>query len=198
MEATKARISFLTHSPELRNRIYELLLMPQENGNGGIPGCKDIFIGIHDPCGESCPRCMEGDTCRKCNYAMAKSSPYRKPHAITRASRQVRQEALSLYYGANTFVGWPDEEYANRGGQDSFCDAQRWLRMVGKANAVLIKDLQIRIVLFYLYSESHSSESRKEVLDVFKPEKYGLAAKAVRYLECCTEGKSVRVVGKLK
>lgn len=70
MEATKARISFMSLSPELRNRIYELALAP-ENGEA-------IYIGRHDGRG---PRCGDPDEdeelldCAICQYSLGVFSP---------------------------------------------------------------------------------------------------------------------------
>lgn len=46
MERTQTKISFLSSSAELRNRVYEFAVLPAENGDGGVKGSRAIYIGL--------------------------------------------------------------------------------------------------------------------------------------------------------
>ena len=47
MAQAKTLSSFMSLPPELRNRVYELALRPQNNGDGGIEGCRAIYVGLN-------------------------------------------------------------------------------------------------------------------------------------------------------
>lgn len=127
MEEAKSRISFMTLPPELRNRIYQLTLLPSK----GDSGCVDNTTAID---------------------LKTPNSTWTRQPALTKVSRQIRAESLPLYYGLNKFVVRISQtrSYRSTVKQCSFgkslssdCAAV-WLSRIGKANIDLIKDLEIR------------------------------------------------------
>ncbi|KAK4539323.1 hypothetical protein LTR36_000785 [Oleoguttula mirabilis] len=54
MQTSEDNISFMSLSAELRNRIYELVLIPQKDDEGGIDGTTDIYVGSHTTGGYQC------------------------------------------------------------------------------------------------------------------------------------------------
>ncbi|KAK5117197.1 hypothetical protein LTR85_008965 [Meristemomyces frigidus] len=114
MEATKAKVSFMSLSAELRNRIYELALIPQAKGDGGIDWRTAIYADTHTGTDFDCTierNRKRGEDCSHCWHDIRATSALSKPPALLRTSRQVRQEALPIYYGGNTFVAWRDSEH---------------------------------------------------------------------------------------
>lgn len=144
MADSKARIGFLTIPPELRNRIYELVLTqkdvilgPVEDGPMGI-----VTIG------------------RSLWYPPFESQG--QP-ALTKTCHTIRSESLAVYYGRNKFrcsapgsayAGLVEELQAGTGSATSTStlgdakflgDAPKWLQAIGKENTSLIKAFEVRI-----------------------------------------------------
>jgi len=147
IDASKSRCSFMSLSPELRNRIYALALRPQHDGEGGIPGTRAIRLTAAR--GDEDPEDFEGRTF----YTGA--PPWQPPlytawaqqPALTRISREVRRETLPVYYGANLFVivvegiielkrTAPVQTWKTHG-------AESWLHNVGASNIALLRNLEI-------------------------------------------------------
>ena len=136
MEAAKGRISFLTLSPELRNRIYELACCPLRDGEGGEAHSTAIRIEPRE------------------SYEL--SAPFATQPALTKVSRQIRQETLPIYYGTNEFNLYLDETYRPAKGPDGlptrgasyvryikFSTVDRWVKAMGDANAKPIKHISV-------------------------------------------------------
>ena len=87
------------------------------------------------------------------------SPPYRKltqwamPPAITQCSRQIRQETVPIYYGANQFITYSE---IIRGSHDSSLIAEighptamKWLKAIGPENTRFLQDIRVRFPSFY-------------------------------------------------
>ncbi|KAK5120899.1 hypothetical protein LTR85_005966 [Meristemomyces frigidus] len=133
MEASKARVSFMSLSPELRNRIYELVVKPRKIGDGGVDG--ERAICVQDACIEN-----YDDVGDDLDYGNL--TAWRKQPAITKVSRQVRAETLPMYYGGNLLVAYLDVSLDID--DNPLSTARHWLERIGKANAALIKHFEIR------------------------------------------------------
>ncbi|KAK3718034.1 hypothetical protein LTR37_005460 [Vermiconidia calcicola] len=133
----KSRISFLSLSAELRNRIYALVLSPEEEGEGGAPGSTAICVnGLRDECDE-----WDGYI-----YTFGEVTSWAKQPSLTRVSHRIRLESLPVYYGNNRFIvypaGWDEgDRYVRLG---PYPTAISWLKSIGKHNAALLNDIQIR------------------------------------------------------
>lgn len=101
MEATKARISFMSLSPELRNRVYDLTLIPESEGDGGVKGSMAIYIGAEHEGNANRVLSYQGPNQHESSFY---TTDWRKQPALTMVSRFVRQETLPIYYGANEFL----------------------------------------------------------------------------------------------
>ena len=82
-------------SAELRNRIYEFAVRPENDGDGGIDGCRAIFVSVN---------CVDAMHEREVSCGDYRCTEWMKQPAITKLSRQIRAESLSVYYGSNVFV----------------------------------------------------------------------------------------------
>lgn len=105
---------------ELRTQIFELLLVSAEP--------IDTFpnSGFH----------------RQANFSVGKctSSAKSKPPALTRVNRQLRQEALAVFYGCNTFELHTEEPWV--------LESRRWLTEIQDHNfAHLLKRVRIRVFM---------------------------------------------------
>lgn len=144
-------------SPELRNRIYDLALHPQEDGEGGVKGCRAICISVNKKLQSKDPE--SGDVLM-----------WTKQPALIKVCRQVRSETLPIYYGVihsharhevlqrsqNPVTGsqesedvWgPPIDPRALEGDDcrwafNFQGAERLLQRVGPANRALIEHVNI-------------------------------------------------------
>ncbi|KAK4613334.1 hypothetical protein CLAFUW4_08977 [Fulvia fulva] len=132
MAASKAHMSFMSLPPELRNNIYEIVLLH--------PGGLDIQ-----------PVTMvRGNRMRKFKPEV----PTSRVPDIARVPRQIRQEVLSLHYGLNTFSVHVDSRnikapHHSRGmpRESIAAKAHKWLQHIGPQSAALIRDLAIVIPL---------------------------------------------------
>jgi hypothetical protein len=157
MAATKARFSFFKLPPELRNRVYELVLGPPRRI------CVQMADGYYLREGEIEPE--YGGFGLVCVNHL-------RPPPITQVSRQVRAETTPIHYGQHTFVAYVDTEWhAIYDWEDSrevqetkwhtkdgrymdwlFEDPltvplHKWLKRIGTHQASLIKHLLIRLVM---------------------------------------------------
>lgn len=137
IEESKARTNFLSLSPELRNRIYELVLIPQDLDETGYErghrteNRAAIRLGYHY------------------NYsqgATASQNAWALQPALTKVCRLIRKETLSVYYGANEFVTEADDRKTHPPwvNEIRFPHALRWLRAIGPENRRLLRTLTIR------------------------------------------------------
>lgn len=166
MVATKARSSFFSLSAELRNRVYELALVPQKEGDGGIDNSTAICVGIRIGIDDTGPYF---DKCERCFNEWGKQSAVSKEPALLRTSRQVRQEALPVYYGVNKFVAWQD-----------WWDLPDFDIAIHKDNAKLVKHLEVHFRK--KWDRDLKDYSRKDCLKMMRSEYDGLAAEALRFI----------------
>lgn len=151
MAAAEARFSIFKLPPELRNRIYELVLGPPKHI---CVQRTDIFYTAND-----------GDT-YYAGYGNCYSE-YQRPPPITQVSRQIRAETTPIHYGQHTFVAyvdsdpfrWPDtpDEWTQwrsdrqykkwTRGDPTTGGVRDWLDRIGSHQASLIKHFLIRIPL---------------------------------------------------
>ena len=59
--------------------------------------------------------------------------------ALTRVCRQIRMEALPIFYSRNTFLEWAGNRYLH------FSDLMIWLRCIGSENRNLIQRIQVHL-----------------------------------------------------
>lgn len=142
MRCSKGRVGFLSLPAELRNRIYELVLITfdDENEEGGLLST-DITL--------RCP-------------ARVRSSLGCQP-SLSRTCRTIRAETLPIFYGCNEFrhsineapfallveklsagTGIGAISWTLRNGK-LLGNAGAWLRAIGRDNAALIKSLEFKI-----------------------------------------------------
>ena len=133
MKATKRRINFFSLPAELRNRIHRPLLTPVTEDEPRQTEMRVIFINTEDPVDEDDPRSLPDQP------------------ELTKTSRQVRQETLLIYYGANRFVTYTEYDgnvpALSDGYMLSHVAAIRWLRMIGSNNVRLLKHIRIRFLV---------------------------------------------------
>ena len=98
---------FIELPAELRNRIYEFAVI------------------------ESDPIDLIVCCCKHCPHMAIVVQP-----AVTRASRQLREESLPIFYGQNLFLGQAYEGYVP-------AKMIRWLRAIGAQNRSHIKNLYV-------------------------------------------------------
>lgn len=171
MEQSKAHMSFMSLSPELRNYIYELTAMPANAGDGGVNG--ELAICVQRGM-------VEVDEVGSKRYMLhGFDTDWMKQPAITRVSRQVRAEALPMYYGANTFVAYKGvhEKQTVLGDQ-----ARDWLARIGASHGAIIKHLEIR----QLKALEHMT-SPAETMAAFNPKAWHLAETSVGMYEECEQ-----------
>ena len=131
-EDAKSRISFLSLSPELRNQVYELALIPDGDGDGNVTGSKAIDVKSVRP-----------------NWCSSRPGWALQP-ALTKVSRQIRQETIPIYYGKNIFVTHCYIRDADPQGTEKWqfenSGFHWWRKMIGTANMDLVKHLDVRHV----------------------------------------------------
>lgn len=182
--ATKARCSFLSLPPELRNRIYKLVVASRDDSEG-------------DPAPHFTPETVH-DASRRGPYIMVRIDNVKlQQPALTKVSTQLRKECLPIFYGANEFVValkrfreprrqvtvnipgleggqirtetryWTGERY-------HLGDADEWFRAIGRANRALLK----RISVFSTFKRCPPVSPRRFVA-MAEPWKDGLREYAV-------------------
>lgn len=133
----------MTLPPELREEIYKLVLIPEKNGDGGVPGLRAIVVG---KAFQELSRLGSVESSRE----RIRSTPWGLQPALTRTSRAIRPEGLVVYYGSNHFVSSSDVVVNNDRATavTSFAvnldGLMKWLRSVGPANSMLVKSLELR------------------------------------------------------
>lgn len=143
--ASRERISFLSLSTELSNRIYQLALLKDDPNDDS----KDVeAINIFEDCRE--PWDVFGFNNRV---------PFTQQPQLTRTTRQIRSEALSIYYGQAfkvsegnyTFWGTLQDTRNRRMPSttlqydSNLQEVGVWLCAIGEHNVKLIKRLEIKI-----------------------------------------------------
>ena len=120
------RKGLLSLPTELRNQIYRLVVVVDEDNVGGV--ARDTAICIS-------PIPYRSHVCDLTDW--------RYQPALTRVSRQVRAESLPVYYGENEFVAFAWFRTGKRfpvGGPD----LEAWLRGMGSANMKLLHHCVVR------------------------------------------------------
>ena len=148
IEASKAKISFLSLPAELRNRIYEMVLI-KGRGEGAAAGDESIDV-VWDG--------REGVWSQKIG-----EQPWMRQPRLTAVCRQIRDETLPIYYGQNTFeldvhafdstkllrklrVGSPAGSVVTTFFNfEAFQATISWLRVIGHRNARLIRRFEIKM-----------------------------------------------------
>lgn len=141
MQASHARANFMTLPPELRNRIYELVLI----ANNGIERPDGSFMIEIADTSEEFEWSLGDDEIPSYYSTLA----WCQQPFLTRVSRQIRSETLPIYYGANTFVAYVEK----RGFFDqrekrpilSLENAHRWLATMPGSSRQLLKSLHVRL-----------------------------------------------------
>ena len=177
MEAAKSRSSFMSLSPELRNRVYDLVMIPNKDGAGGVEHSRAIcvqqavvYVYDSDETDDDNER-IYGEVVKR----------WRNQPAITRVSRQVRAETLPMYYGLNEFIAYNwDPENEGTWEFGGFFSAHRWLSRMGRANAALIKQFAVHI------PRQHQM-CVVEVMEELTPSAFGLDEAAITILRECDE-----------
>lgn len=161
MTESKAHISFMSLSAELRNHIYELVVTPDRAGEGGVDG--ELAICVQDV------RFEMDDSMTTWADSYGWTGSWRKQPAITRVSRQVRDESLPIYYGVNNFVAHPIPGCRRK---SQLHQARVWLRKIGVANARRIKR-------FGIYCPHGLLMKRDVMMQQLNPRLVGLAESSV-------------------
>lgn len=125
MPEPKTSTGLLTLPPELRNRIYEYVVRPGED-EGGVTGEQAI-------CVHNAPNYCDATAATH----HGRLTTWRVQPALTRVCRQTRNEALQIYYWANTFVDYVSGEY-------DFDGIAGWAWDIGKVNAARVNQLSLR------------------------------------------------------
>lgn len=142
MEATKRRASMLLLPPEVRNRIFTMVVTIQHSGEGfeGPDGSKLIEHADFEVSTIS-----DSSLSGFCNNG---SEDWTTQPAMRRVCWELREETLGIYYGANTFLlhAW------DTGFSQFFLVKHRkivlyssgtesWLKFIGEKNRGLIKSM---------------------------------------------------------
>lgn len=149
-------------SPELRDRIYDLALHPDEEGDGGISGSRLIRVGAEKRWspelsvrGRSEAEEEAARTLKERNDLLGPVTltTWTQHPSLTRVSKEIRCETLPIYYGSNHFVVTIDllEKRGNRlpsrfiHNPDSRTTygADTWLNQIGASNVALIRNVEI-------------------------------------------------------
>ena len=94
----------------MRNRIYELSLTPEEDDEGGVEGSTAIYIGQGMDREEwEEIKLFEGYHYER-HYNFGWPTPWVEQPALTKVSRQIRQETLPFYYAMNQFAAAVDDD----------------------------------------------------------------------------------------
>lgn len=143
IETSHARANLMTLPSELRNAIYEHLLVAEE-GEPGPNGTKLIQIGELKQ--DVLDRIDEDENLEDSFRYKATTAWIEQP-SLTRVSKQLRAETLPIYFGVNTFIINLDYFETRARGIEiyySFKNGEKWLRQMGPHNRKLLKDLHIR------------------------------------------------------
>ncbi|KAK4542318.1 hypothetical protein LTR36_006971 [Oleoguttula mirabilis] len=173
MLQANAPSSLLTLPPELRNRIHEYVVSP-ELGEGGVIGETSIcvrttpFAEPVNPCYIHGPVILQARTSIRGKLASWRAQP-----PVTRVCRQIRQEALLLFYSMNTFVAYFACKWTMRPGHAGRDKVEEWMERLGGTNAGFVKDLR----LVFLGSRTGSSDD--EIVRWIGSTGYGIARAAV-------------------
>lgn len=149
---SKSRSGFARLSAELRNRVYELCLIPEDGAGGATYECSrsnEYMRGI-------CVQTYEQHD----RYSEFTSEPWgsltslRCQPAITRVSQQIRQETLPVYYGINEFLAYGDDVQ----------DVKYWLKSISESNASMIKCFRLfQFDCNYAFDSETSNELAEEL-----------------------------------
>ena len=139
MQATKARLGFLKLSAELRNKIYELVLIAEE----------PIRID-------------------RMNMLQFGRGP-----ALFEVSKQVRIEALSIFYGGNEFC-FSMNKHIDQTRFQSTSEPKAWIRRLGPEKAGLIKSLTLNVVGLRWSKSMSPKEAAEHLIELFAS-KYNLS-----------------------
>lgn len=133
--------------PELRNRIYEDVLTPENDGEGGVPGTRAIAVGI--PLMDTTKRYAHEEW----PHSHLQTTCWARQPFLTLVSKTVRAETLPVYYGMNHFVSCSEtvdptgKQCHTVYGRESFeyelSGTLQWLERIGTQNKVLVKNLEI-------------------------------------------------------
>ena len=154
MDEAKARTNLFTLSPELRNQIYELVLVPQQLAEGSVDGCTAIWIGHYSNEDNKCQINISGPA----RYGWHTS--WASPPALSQVSRRVRQESLPIYFGLNHFVTVVDGDYdrprdfggfglagfINNARELQVKQLLKWLVAMGRHNIKLVKQVHVLVL----------------------------------------------------
>ena len=134
MQAAKTRLGFLKLSAELRNQIYELLLLSKEPLR---------ILGKRQP-----------------------------PRALFSVSKQVRQEALSIFYGGNRFY-YLMSTHCNQMVFSSLSEPKAWIIGLGPEKARLVRSLTLSVRPSKYLKPKSPRDVAKELVELFAS-KYNL------------------------
>ena len=132
MKANSERCRLLKLPAEIRNLIYGLVLVQDEAIN-----LHKVLKRQERPCDliSAWRHTVKGIYHNL--QAMVKQPP------LTKTCQQIRNEALPIFYGANTFATCIINDRGGRQYVDASRWSTRWLTMVGKHNRKLLKQLHI-------------------------------------------------------
>ncbi|KAK4892304.1 hypothetical protein LTR27_009138 [Elasticomyces elasticus] len=119
---------FLDLPPEIRDQIYACALKYRERRLKGRPN--EFTIQLDEAYGPL-----------KRSYPKGQFHPVTQP-SLTRVSRQLRTETLSMYYSINSFELRLDDASVKVKKVEQM-QALKWLAAIGASNAQLIKDITI-------------------------------------------------------
>ena len=146
MAQSKANSGLLKLSAELRNRIYEIVLTARV-GDKNHSCEREGQITINPADNHYDPRVEfeVEDYEDEDDVNDVKRMPTQP--AITKTSRQIREETLPIYYGENTFIAYPQKKMKTVFGARtitkkacySLGGAEKWLQMIGPDNRALLK-----------------------------------------------------------
>ena len=120
MERSKSRINFFSLPAELRNQIYELVLLQAGGREPTLIATNTTYINLQRP------------------------EPPKLPGLLA-TSRQVRREALSIYFGANRFRAELLIKETEHFDLLLSSSIWKWVHAIGYENASKIKHLEIKI-----------------------------------------------------
>lgn len=160
VEATHSRISFMSLSLELREMVYDLVLISDETDENHFDPrnwpIAEAYIHNMYKRPVICLQQCETNVYEYTDYYGWKSAWTKQP-ALTRVSREVRAETLPIFYKKNEFVAFSD--YPEK---DSLAATQAFLRSIGNHNASLI----LHLTLLFPHAGTHEiigEEVRKEL-----------------------------------
>ncbi|KAK3113835.1 hypothetical protein LTR53_008473 [Teratosphaeriaceae sp. CCFEE 6253] len=171
---------------ELRNRIWRLLALFE-------PEC-DPLADHRITVALMRARFPEGSSPQECKPETF-GTAFRYPPAVLRVCRQIRSEALPIYYGANEFYGRLSLDDLGTPLQNHGTYKQEinsWLAKIGKQGAGRIKHLNIILPPRRLYAITHADfttgisrqpYTRASMLEFLDVEKYGMSPGAIHLRE---------------